>query len=116
MPRVLFLEDEGVSVMLATALLEEAGFEVLHVTTTDEASEVLTALAPDILLSDWSVAGSINAAELARQVRAKNSSAKIIFVTGHAEEDLRPYLADLAPYQMFHKPVEYEEIVNQLEA
>lgn len=114
MKRVLLLEDDSISVMLITSLLQEAGFDIDCAETTDGALTLINRQVPDILLSDWSVDGSITAGDLARLLRSKNPQADIIFITGHSPEEIEPKLFGLDPFGLYRKPVEYEAIIEKL--
>ncbi len=114
MQQVLVLEDDIITVSLILMLLEEAGFATEHAGNTDDAIVSVNRTAPDILLSDWSLDGSVSAADVARLVRERNPDARVIFITGRSEEELGAQLAGLEPFTLFQKPVEYEAIIGTL--
>jgi len=107
---VLILEDDFFSVTILEMTLKEAGYNTVHYSDTDAALESLETLVPDILLSDWSLSGSISAAEVARAVRQKNPSAQIVFITGHQKEDIIHELHDLEPFGFLIKPIDFANL------
>ena len=63
---VLILEDDFFSVTLLEMSLQEAGFKTIHHADTDAALKCIESEMPDILLSDWALAGAASAADARR--------------------------------------------------
>lgn len=114
MQKVLVLEDDIITVSLVLMLLEDAGYLPDHADTTDAAVSSINRGVPDILLSDWTIDGSISAGDVARLLREKNPEAQIIFITGRSADELGAQLSGLDPFTIYQKPVEYEDIISQL--
>lgn len=114
MQKVLVLEDDIITVSLVLMLLEDAGYLPEHADTTDAAVASIERGVPDILLSDWTIDGSISAGDVARLLRERNPAAKIIFITGRSADELGPQLTGLDPFTLYQKPVEYEQIIDRL--
>ena len=114
MKNVLVLEDDGIAVALLTSLLEESSYSIITANNTDEAIAALSHFSPDIFLSDWSIPGTVDAREVALQIRSKNPSSQIVFITGFSPEDLHPNLSDIPNCRIYQKPVDYDEIISTL--
>jgi len=111
---VLILEDDFLSVMLLEKSLQEAGYKTIHFANTDGALKWIEENTPDILLTDWSLAGVASAADVARALRTKNPGARVIFITGYNQEDIADKLTNLEPFDFFIKPFDFESIAHML--
>jgi CheY-like chemotaxis protein len=83
-PVVLVVEDEFLVRMLATEMVEEAGFEAVEAGDADEAVGILEAR-PDIhvVFTDIRMPGSMNGVKLATYVRGRWPPIRIIATSGH---------------------------------
>ena len=85
-PRVLLADDNPAILERATTLLEQE-FDVLATLPSGEAVlEEYDRLKPDVIVLDISMNG-MSGIEVARRLRDKGSSAKIIFLTVHGDSD-----------------------------
>lgn len=101
---ILLLEDDRALRLLCTAILEQAGYNVLAAEDSEEAAlQVATGISIDLLLADILLPG-LSGPEFARELRVKNPDLKILFVTG-SEEPIVLQTLDLVENQRFlHKP------------
>jgi DNA-binding NarL/FixJ family response regulator len=86
--RVLLVDDLTV-VLSAVANLLQDSFEIVGM-VSDGAAALDTALAlkPDLLVLDISMPG-MSGIEVARELRRRGCSSKIVFLTVHADADIR---------------------------
>ena len=111
---VLILEDDFFSVTLLEMSLQEAGYKTIHFADTDAALKGIEVETPDILLSDWALAGEASAADVARALRLKNPDARIIFITGYHREDINEKLQDLEPFDFLIKPIDFAHLAERI--
>lgn len=85
-PLVLIVEDNLETRLMLQWFLESEGFQVVSAPDAAAASQVLTQVRPNVIITDWAMPGR-NGAELIREVRRTNASPPIpIFVfTAYAE-------------------------------
>src|SRR5690606_32037255 len=89
MIRILLAEDdEAMRVYLARAL-ERAGYEVLAVSTGDDAYACLQREEFDLLLSDIVMPGGMDGIELAQRCAEISPVTKVMFITGFAAVTLK---------------------------
>lgn len=116
MLRALVLEDDACSALALSTLLGQAGLEVTTVSDTDEALREVARLAPDILLADWGVLGEVSSLEVARQVRKLRPEARLVFISGFSRRDIEREVAGLNPCTVYDKPVNFDELLSELES
>jgi CheY-like chemotaxis protein len=110
---VLVVEDDVLVRMMISDALREEGCVVVEAATGDEAWEVLSsAAAPDLILTDVRMPGSIDGIDLAQRVRAKWPTMKLVVVSGHVQAPLPPNTAD----SFFCKPYRLEEVAERIRA
>jgi DNA-binding NtrC family response regulator len=109
---VLVVEDE---ILLRFALAEDlrnAGFHVIEAATGDEALSILHSGAPvDVMVSDVRMPGTLDGLALARTVRERFPSAKIISMSGH---HLPRAEAEHALDGFFEKPFPHEKLIAHI--
>lgn len=114
--RVLLLEDDAMTAMLVESLLVEAGHFVSVAGDTDEASKFIADGSYDALIADWSVPGRMSTVEIANFLVERNSSATIVFTSGYHPEHLTDLPPSFKNFPFFQKPVDYQEVINKIEA
>ena len=87
--RVLIVEDEALLAMQLDVLLMDAGHEVVGwAMTADEAMQIFHHAKPDLAFVDLQLGGGRTGIDVAREIRATNSSATdgsvVVFVTANA--------------------------------
>jgi len=86
--RILVLEDEDALRRLVTAVLREAGYEVLEAASGGEALALFGATdRVDLLLTDV-VMPRLNGVEVSKLLRERNPSLPVLFVSGYASDFL----------------------------
>ncbi len=109
---VLVVEDEPLLLMMATDLVEEAGFEAVEARSADQAVEILQERKDiRIVFTDIDMPGSMNGMRLAAIVRDRWPPIEIIIVSGHVKlgKDDMP-----ARSVFYSKPYDAAKIAAQL--
>jgi PAS domain S-box-containing protein len=108
--RVLVVDDEADARELAKRVLQEHGATVVTAASGQEAIDVVSAAAPDVLVSDLGMPG-VDGYELVRAVRAKRGPVPAVAVTGFArpEDRLRALSAGYEGY--LTKPIDPTDLV-----
>jgi DNA-binding NarL/FixJ family response regulator len=82
------LADDLTPLLHATAKLLEGSFEVVGMVSDGQAAlDAVLALAPDLAVLDISMPG-MSGIEVARELKRRSSSAKIVFLTVHEDTDI----------------------------
>jgi CheY-like chemotaxis protein len=82
---VLVVDDHDILRALTAEVLEEAGYDVLQATSTDDAASLLEQHAVDLVLADIVMPGG-SGHELAEGRDARGTSPAIIYMSGYTEE------------------------------
>lgn len=88
---ILFVEDERLVADVVAEQLEEAGFQVRHALTGEEAVRLMEegpALAA--LFTDIRLPGRIDGWRVAEAFRARNATTPVVYATGYAAEYPKP--------------------------
>ena len=110
---VLVVEDDEVLRMCAAEVVADAGFTPVEAANADEAVAILESRADIALLfTDIQMPGSMDGLGLARTVRDRWPSIKIILVSGRAElsECERPITS-----RFFQKPFAMKQMIEDLQ-
>jgi CheY-like chemotaxis protein len=109
---VLVVEDEPLLRMMATDLIEEAGFTVVAAASADEAVHILeTRLDIRIVFSDIDMPGSMDGLKLAAAIRDRWPPIEIILTSG-AVNKAGAGLPDRAVF--FPKPYSHTLLIDTL--
>lgn len=106
---ILLAEDVSDVLLILSVLLENAGFDVVAVSSGEAAIEELTAGRPfSALVTDFAMAG-LDGAELTRRARRLRPGLPAMIITGYVDsEKLRDLPADVA---VLRKPVDTDALV-----
>ncbi|KAE9628645.1 ATP-binding protein [Parasedimentitalea maritima] len=84
--RILVVEDDPDVRRIPTAILRDQGYEVIEAGNGEDATKRLQEGPPfDLLFTDIVLPGGLNGVEVAEQARKLQSSIKILYSTGYAE-------------------------------
>jgi CheY-like chemotaxis protein len=82
---VLVVEDNPDVAEVTVAMLRELGYEVELVTDATAALEIIGRKIFDLVVSDIVMPGSMDGAELAREIRRRNPDLPVLLVTGYSQ-------------------------------
>jgi CheY-like chemotaxis protein len=109
-PTILVVDDEELIRMLASEVLQDAGYNVIEAGTAVEALEVLDRVIDiQAVFTDVHMPGSPDGLGLARRIREMSPTCAIVVASGRYE----PALEELAPGAMFlRKPYSVDAVVS----
>jgi DNA-binding NtrC family response regulator len=110
----VIVEDDVLTRVTLSELLEEEGFSVRSFGDTDEALRACVASPPDVLITDLCVPGSLATRDLVRCVRDAFGGTKIIFMTGYDSEEIDQGSPDLADIERYAKPLNFDALISSL--
>ena len=120
-PRILLVEDNLLNMELTTALLENAGYDVLGVETAEEAIPVARSDSFDLVLMDIALPGmdGLTATRLLKQ-QVETANLPVIALTAHALREEHDAALEAGCDGYLTKPIDRELMLevlrNQLEA
>lgn len=114
---ILVVEDEPAIQSLILLNLKHAGFRVVQAFSAEEASVLINAELPDLLLLDWMLPGQSGVA-LAKKIRATERSKElpIIFLTARAHEEDKVEGLEVGADDYISKPFSPKELVARIRA
>jgi CheY-like chemotaxis protein len=108
---ILLVEDELLIRLMMADQLSSRGFTIIEAADADEALAKLNAgLSFDLLLADVKMPGTLDGAELARLVRARKPSVKVILGSAHIQ---LPEWTDAAD-AICRKPYDLAELTSTI--
>jgi len=112
---ILFVEDEDNVRTIAAKTLRKRGYNVLEACDGEEALELLDeATAPfDLMISDVVMPG-VDGPTLLKQGKAKLGDARIVFISGYAEEDFSDLLAEYPDVSFLPKPFTLTQLAEKV--
>ena len=108
MTTALILEDDALLAMAMSVLLEDRGYTTYVALNVESGLELAHRVAPDLLISDWNVNGEGSSLYVAEVVRRKDAHAKVVFVSGYPEEDVRRSTGSVEPCAVYQKPLNFD--------
>ena len=112
MSTVLIIEDEAVAAMTLSWIVEEMGHTVLGaVGTGEEALDIASQTAPDLILSDIRILGQRDGVEVVEEILTLSQS-RVVFVTASADEKTKCRVQTLGRHRIVCKPYSDHEIVD----
>jgi len=110
--RLLMVEDQPQVAELGQAILEDLGYEVVHV---DSATKALKLLESDsdfaLLFTDIVMPGELNGVELATSVRGEYPDIQILLTTGYSDRALD---AESRNFPLVRKPWRRAELAQRI--
>lgn len=109
---VLVVEDDGLIALYMTELLENNGYIA---STTSSGEMALQALenspAPDLIMMDIGLSGSLDGIETLRQVR-KHHSIPVVFITAYSSPGILERIREVEPDGYIIKPFLDKDLLN----
>ena len=114
---ILFVEDEASVRIIAAKSLRKRGYNVVEAEDGDEALELLEeAEEPfDLMISDVVMPG-IDGPTLLKQGRSLLGDARIVFISGYAEEEFSDLLSEEPDVTFLPKPFTLEQLAEKVKA
>lgn len=110
--RVLVVEDEVLIRIMLCDVLRDEGYHVIEACDADEALIILGTAAPDIIISDVRMPGSIDGMGLLAVVRETLPTLPVIITSAHLQATLA--VADGAT-QFIAKPYSMESVIEAVQ-
>jgi CheY-like chemotaxis protein len=107
----MVVDDDDDVRMVAAAMIEEIGYEVIAVESGEAALKTLEVHRFSLLVTDVAMPG-MNGVELARRARAMAPHLPIIFASGYA--DVQTFGPELADEQLLKKPYRIAEVAARI--
>lgn len=113
MAKILVIEDSALMRLYLRRCLEAHGFEVEDwmPMSAMEVPEKIASSAPDLVITDYLMAGC-NGATVARMVQKANPKIPVIGLTASRDEDVTANLAKVNVKRILHKPIEAEALAE----
>ncbi len=112
--RVLIVEDEVLMAMSLAMDLRNAGYEVAdRLPSGEEAVEFMRTSPAEVVIMDIRLTGEMDGIEAAAQIR-EFSEAPIVFMSGYADREHDPAVAQVRPAGFMIKPVSFPRLRDLL--
>lgn len=113
--KILIVEDEVITAMGMTDMLELWGYDALEpASTSDEALERAASQKPDLVVLDIRIQGDIDGIETAKKIR-EMLGIPVIFVTGYTDSGIRQRAEEAKPAGYLVKPIDLDKLKAVLE-
>jgi CheY-like chemotaxis protein len=106
---VLVVDDEQLVRDLLVQFLSLRGYRASGVKDGPAALTMVEQAAPDLILLDLMLPGSMNGVEVLRRLRDKHFAGAVIIVTGSYDEELLQDAWSLHPQEVIGKPIDLEK-------
>jgi len=114
-PKILIIEDEGITGLELKSILERKGFIVPAIHSSGEdALARITETSPDIILMDMRLGGELDGVETARRIRLAYDL-PIVFLTAYSEDTTIERAKRIEPYGYILKPFNAAELLSVVE-
>lgn len=110
--KILIVEDELLVATVLKLQLENNGYNVIIVTTSEAAVVKVKEFVPDYIIMDVFLKNKGNGIETAKIIRQQGINTPIIFTTGNSYESTVQQLEGVTDYKVFIKPVEFLHLLE----
>jgi DNA-binding NtrC family response regulator len=111
--RVLVVEDDHLIREFVVEALREAGYDVIHASTGEEALAWCKRQAADVLFTDIRLPGKVDGWQIAEHCSEHDPDLPVIYATGFSPVEARPVPGSLSLQKPYH-PDEIVKAVGQL--
>jgi DNA-binding response OmpR family regulator len=115
MAKILIVEDEVTILRGLVDNFKNAGYEVVTLTSGEEALNVVKSEAPNLVILDVMLPG-INGFEVCKRLREYNKEIPIIMLTARVEEKNKVYGLDIGADDYVTKPFSVQELLSRVKA
>jgi PAS domain S-box-containing protein len=107
---ILYLDDEGPLVFLATRMLERLGYRISGYTRADEALQAFRADPGrfDLVITDLNMPG-VSGMQIAAEILALRPGLPVVLCSGYVTDELRQRARDAGICEVLYKPATMEE-------
>jgi CheY-like chemotaxis protein len=111
--KVLVAEDERISRLFLSRLLQRAGYRVVEVENGEEVLPALRSEGADLLLLDYNLPG-LSGAELAFELQgdANHGTIPVLIITGYAEDEVQELELPANVKAVVTKPVDQKKLLQ----
>ncbi len=114
-PRILIVEDQGVTAKHLALSLRQLGYDPIGIASSgEEAIELAKSRRPDLILMDIMLAGELNGIEAAEEIQA-SVKAPVIFLSAYSNEWVVNRAKTIEPFGYLLKPFRPEELRTTIE-
>lgn len=114
-PTVLIVEDERQLAKNIATYLQHSGFDVRKTESASEGMAEFKRFRPHVVLLDVMLP-DLDGLQLLRRMRAFDRNAKVILMTGAANQALKPEAKRAGAYEFLTKPLRLKDLRTLLEA
>ncbi len=108
--KILVVEDEIISVMDITQSLKDLGYDTVGVASSGrEAIEKAAYMAPDLVLMDIKLKGSMDGVDAAKRIQAR-FDIPVIYLTAHSDNETLQRAKISEPHGYILKPFTEQEL------
>jgi two-component system, cell cycle sensor histidine kinase and response regulator CckA len=113
--RILLAEDDFAIRRVATRILEREGFEVIGVTSGEEALRMIEegVSGVDLVLTDVVLPG-MTGPEFVTRIRSRSPAVRVLFMSGYAEAALADHGLDPAEQTFLSKPYTVDGLISRV--
>lgn len=116
MPKILLVDDEDKFRKALAKRLELRGYETIDVDNGDDAFKVVRSdREVDVVLLDRKMPGK-SGEETLKEIKQSRPEVQVVMLTGHGDLDSAKEAGKLDAYGYLQKPVEFEKLIEVLEA
>ena len=113
--KVLLVDDEKDFVTTLSDRIREYRFEADTAMSGEQAIELVTNQAPDVMVLDLKMP-RLDGLEVLRQVKKKHPDIQIIILTGHGSFQDRLTAMSLGVFAFLEKPLDFDDLVRSIKA
>lgn len=116
--KILIIDDEELIIKSLTRLLEKIGYEVFIAKNGEDAMVLSEEEAFDLIIADIRMPG-MNGVETVKSIyddkqKKQQNNAPVIFITGHADDDIEKAAKKLCPNDYIYKPFDIDNLLKKI--
>lgn len=111
---VLLVDDEVEFLETLEKRLRRRNMKVMVATSGEEALEVLSTFAPDVVVLDVKMPG-MDGIETLREIKRRAPLIEVVMLTGHANLEVAIQGMEMGAFDYLMKPVDIDELVYKLQ-
>jgi two-component system alkaline phosphatase synthesis response regulator PhoP len=115
MKKILFVEDDPNFSCIVKENLEDSGYEVVLVDSGEASVQIVSEVAPDVVLMDVELSGEMNGFDAAEEIRKGHPVLPVLFATARQSGPDLERGFRLPPMDYVRKPYRIKEILLRLQ-